>query len=90
MARAKSRISVSFERGSSATIESPSIRIEAPSCSARKCRRLIGRRVPNCKRCDSNGAGAGWICTLRDERENVRGGPNIDNDCRRSNGDGAP
>ena len=27
---------------------------------------------------------------LRDVRENVRGLPNTDNDCRRSNGDGAP
>ena len=51
MARASSRIRFSFERGSSATIESSSIRIEAPNCSARKWRKLIGNRLPSCNRC---------------------------------------
>ena len=88
MARASSRIRFSFERGSSATIESSSIRIEAPNCSARKWRKLIGNRLPSCKRCVSNGAGS--IGMLRPERENVRGLLNTDSDCKRSNGDGAP
>ena len=65
------------------------MRIEAPSCSARKCRRLIGKRLPSCKRWFSNGGGAS-VGAIRDVRENVRGLPNTDNDCRRSNGDGAP